>query len=191
MRVDDQAGPGLTGQAEPSRLVERLLFAAAALLVVLAGYFFATACWDGRWYPGCRVERAGNGTDLILLAQIVGFIGFVKMRRVSRRIQGHTSSQPAETGEPGPVVMNHFWFWLTLAIAVVLVGAGIASFLLGSLAISFGCFTRQTCPIDGTLYGALILALAEALGFVGFLVARRAFRRRPWRRDARGEQSET
>ncbi|GBE24784.1 hypothetical protein BMS3Bbin02_01059 [bacterium BMS3Bbin02] len=182
MRVDDQAGPGLTGQAEPSRLVERLLFAAAALLVVLAGYFFATACWDGRWYPGCRVERAGNGTDLILLAQIVGFIGFVKMRRVSRQIQDRTSSQSLE-GEPKPAVMNHFQFWLTLVSVVLLVAAGMASYLWGGLTVSISCWNSQTCPIDRTLYGALVLAVGVGLVFAAFLVAGRAFRRRPWRRN--------
>ncbi|NOX21745.1 MAG: hypothetical protein GXP36_01445 [Actinobacteria bacterium] len=182
MRVDDQAEPGLTGQAEPSRLVERLLFAAAALLVVLAGYFFATACWDGRWYSGCRVERAANGIQLILLAQIVGFIGFVKMRRVSRRIQDHTSPQSLE-GESQPAVMNHLGFWLTLVAAVLLVAAGIASYLLGSFAVAFSCWLSQTCPIGRTIYGALFLALGVGLVFAAFLVAGRAFRRRPWRRN--------
>lgn len=183
MRVDEQAGPDLTGQAEPSRLVERLLFAGAALLVVLAGYFLATTCWEGRWYRGCRGQGAGDGIQLILLAQIVGFTGFVKMRRVSRRTQDHTSRQSLETDELRPAVMNHFWFWPTLATAVVLVGAGIATFLWSLLLLGFSCWPSPNCVAQEVLFAVAFLALGEALGFAGFLVARRAFRRRPWRHN--------
>ncbi len=178
MRVEERDESGSTSRVDVSRVIGGLLLGGAAALVVLSVYSMTTMCWEGRWYTGCRNSGAGDAVGLFLLAQILGLVGFANLRRASRR-RGFAGGR-FDTGS-GLVAMSHSWFWLAIVLAVVLVGSGVVSFLVGLVETVSICFLGMYCEFRYVVLSVSYLALGEGLGFVGFMVARRAFRRRPWR----------
>jgi len=116
---------------------------------VLSVYSMTTMCWEGRWYTGCRNSGAGDAVGLFLLAQILGLVGFVNLRRASRR-RGFAGGR-FDAGS-GLVAMSHSWFWLAIVLAVVLVGSGVVSFLVGLVETVSICFLGIVLrvPVRGT-----------------------------------------
>ncbi|GBE24783.1 hypothetical protein BMS3Bbin02_01058 [bacterium BMS3Bbin02] len=191
MRVDEESGSSEAGRPEggvgSGVTFTRLLLLGSGLLVALAMYFLATTCWEGRWYAGCRTSRLGSALGTVFVAQVFGSIGFVRLRRASRRGR---SSTPGQGAMSGPPPMRHFRFWLMIVVALVLVGAGVASFVWGtSEAAIFACWLSSDCGVAQVIVGVSFIVLGEVFGVVGFFVARRAFRRRPWRRNTPPEPS--
>ncbi|GBE24782.1 MAG TPA: hypothetical protein ENG98_02525 [Actinobacteria bacterium] len=184
MRVDDRAESGSASRAVVPRVIGGLLLGGAAALVVLSVYSLTTMCWEGRWYSGCRNSGAGDAVGLFLLAQLSGVIGFAILRRTSRRrnFAGDRFGAGSRLVTP-----SRFWFWLAIVLAVVLVASGVVSFLVGLVETVSICFLGMYCEFRYVVLSVSYLALGEGLGFVGFMVARRAFRRRPWRHDAQRE----
>lgn len=181
VRVDEESGSSEAGWPDgglgSGKLFARLLLVGSVLLVALAVYLLATTCWEGRWYEGCRTYRLSGAVGIVFVAQVFGLIGLVKLRRVSRRGSGSTPGQGAVSGS---VLMSHFWFWVAIALAVLLGGAGVASFVWGTSEVFFVCWLSSDCVVAEAIVGVSFIVLGEVLGVVGFFVARRALRRRPW-----------
>ncbi len=196
MRVDEADIPQPTDRTEvPSVRTRRfamILLVGAAVLVATGVYFLAETCWSRGFgsvenpiAAGCRREGAGDAFVVFFLAQVAGAAGFLLRRRTSRNRSG--VGRVPETTPRRPVI-GRIQFSLSVVLSVVLLGTAGYVLSWALLAVAYSCWAWQGPPVDCSLgvsvVGALLIAFGEALAFAGFLVARRAFRRRPWRRDA-------
>lgn len=206
MRVDEVTESSTSGGPRIPfglvRVVGVTLLAGAAVLAVVAVYFLATTCWDYLDYSwqereqfGCRTEGALEAFYPLVIAQFLGALGFVVLRRASRRRQG-SGVAPTDTGsEPGPPATSSFRFWSTVALSVLLLGVSLASLLYGLIIVAFACWEWQGpatgCALRVAKFGLGFAVLGGVLGIGAFLIAGWAIRRRPWRRDAQEEHPET
>ena len=202
VRVDKGAGSPAPEQARSSvdlaKVSALLLLGVALVLVAVAVYFvvsgvgvLASSCWEGRSYPGCQQTGVERSVKPLLVAQVLGGVGLVMLVQVLRRLRGARRVRSGMVPGSMPLVWSHVRFWLDGVVAAVFVVAGIGSLLSGLLGLSFACSPDPYCVVEEARSGMIFVVLGEVLVIEGVVVARRVFRRRPWRRDARGEQSET
>ncbi len=195
MRVGNGLESQSTGRDRTGGLLVRvlavLLLAGAVVLVALGGFWLATTCWADSWFSGCREDGAGYGVVLVLSAQILGVAGVALLRRASRRHRSDT----AVSAEAGPAsrspAMSGISFLLAVALSALLVGVTAYSLYMGFLTLAFACWPDPWCEVGSAVAGAFSLVLAEIIALVALMVARQAFRSRPWRRDAQRERPGT
>ena len=178
------------------RMFAVLLLGGAAVLGVVGVYFLATTCWaetfeqfEERVQFGCRRGGAVSGVGVILLAQFLGVVGFMFYGRAARNRGGGGGAVDSDPGLALSLpVMGWIRFSLTSVISVVILGVSGFALYWGLFLVGFSCWVwggpPAGCSFSGTAFGLPIGVVGEFLGVAGFLVARRAFRRRPWRRSA-------
>ena len=202
VRVDSQAESGSTGRVDLSRVIAGLLLVGAALLVVLAGYFLVTTCWEGslirledRLASDCRRGGAVGAVGVLVLAQILGAAGFVIFRWASRNGNSGDAGRVNTDSAPRPPVMGGASFAMNVAFSVVLLGVAVLFLYAGVFLVFFSCWVWQGSPAECSLgmpVGGVVLgALGEPLVVMSLLHGRWAFRGRPWRRDGTERQSMT
>ncbi|NOX21744.1 MAG: hypothetical protein GXP36_01435 [Actinobacteria bacterium] len=208
MRVDEEAGQEVSDQAGSAqtlgstRTFAAFLPAVAFVLGVVAVYFaargvdiLASTCWEDRWYEGCQENGVGKAFGPLLVAQVLGAVGIAVGWRASRSLRGHRVGNGELSPDSRPRVTGGVRFSLGVVASVLLFGAGVLSLLFGFFVIAFTCWSWQdssiSCTVGDAVYGSAFVVLGEVLWVAGFLVVRRAFRRRPWRHDAQRERPET
>ncbi len=192
MRVDEKAEAGVPERSDPSfgaaGVVAGLMLGGAAVFAGVGGYLLATTCWSDTWFSGCRADGVAGGVGFVLLAQVVGTIGYLILRRGPRRPRGRGTGPAGPESDPTSTGSRGAGFLFSAVFSVSLFGVGALAAFWGLFAVGLSCLGHSSCDFQSAVLGLVLILSAEVLWVAGFLVARRVFRRRPWRRDVRIEQ---